>query len=82
MPLSHPISKFLPLKGHDAQAYIQQADSITTYTSDRHEEIDIKVVEVDNKPRLQVDFLAVSSGGHDSVVPDVDGAYVLLDTKN
>ena len=41
-----------------------------------------KVVEVDNKPRLQVDLLAVSSGGHDGVVPEVDGAYVLLDTKN
>ena len=41
-----------------------------------------KVVEVDNKPRLQVDFLAVSSGGSAGVVLDVDGAYVLLDTKN
>ena len=66
----------------DLATYIQQADSITTYTSDRHEEIDLKVVSVDNKPRLQIDFRAVSSGGSDGVVPDVDGAYVLLDTKN
>ena len=39
-------------------------------------------MKVDNKARLQVDFLAVSSGGSDGVVPDVDGAYVLVDTKN
>ena len=37
---------------------------------------------MNNKPRLQVDFLAVSLGGSAGVVPDVDGAYVLLDTKN
>ena len=45
-------------------------------------EINIQVLKVDNKPRLRVDFLAVSSGGSEGVVPYVDGAYVLLDTKN
>ena len=73
--------KWPTINAIDYSTYIQQADSITTYTSDRHEEINLKVVSVDNKPRLQVDFLAVSSGGHEGVVPEVDGAYVLLDTK-
>ena len=41
-----------------------------------------EVLLMNNKPRLQVDFLAVSLGGSAGVVPDVDGAYVLLDTKN
>ena len=66
----------------DYATYIQQADSITTYTTDRQEAIDIEVLKVDDKPRLRVYFPTISGGGSDDVVPDVDGAYVLLDTKN
>ena len=66
----------------DLSKYIQEADQISTFTSPHQLDIDLEVTKGDDDSRICIKISEVAAGWPEDIVPQVDGAYVLLDTAS
>ena len=66
----------------DLSKFIQEADQISTYTTPHQLDIDLEVSKGDDDSRISIKISEVAAGWPEDIVPQVDGAFVLLDTAS
>ena len=65
----------------DLAKYIQEADEIETYITQRELDVSFETKKGDQN-RISLQFNTVDKGGDNNCVLQIDGAFVLFDTMN